>query len=256
MVSSRRSVAYITDSRNTTHPWHAIPYLIKDRNSFKQACAWFRWATITLPYQQSSFAWSSGDANDQTEERHTMYDDKDMDSKEAVHELRLHPRLRMFLSRPMLGERFPQQRGQGKVKERERPESRASSSTSRANHCLTPSTTTTSRFNKDHDDDHNDKYQEHRYKNSKCSRSRCCVSRRSCSCQEAGSHRKATVQGSGCAEEEISGGSQGQDGEICMRARQRPSLASPASTALRWRSRLYFISTSKHLLLVLNTTRS
>ena len=45
-------------------------------------------------------------------------------------------------------------------------------------------------------------------------------------------------------------------GEISVRARRRPSLASPASTALRWRSRLYFISTSKHLLLVLNTTRS
>ena len=52
MVSSGRSVAYITDSRDTAHPSHGIPYLIKDRNSFKQACAWFRWAMLALPYQQ------------------------------------------------------------------------------------------------------------------------------------------------------------------------------------------------------------
>ena len=86
MVSSGRSVVH---NRLTGHD-PSIPCLIKERDTFKQACAWFRWATIALPYLQSSFVWSSlsGDANDDTEERN-MHDDKD--SQEAVHDLRLHP---------------------------------------------------------------------------------------------------------------------------------------------------------------------
>ena len=51
------------------------------------------------------FVWS-GDANNNTEEEGD--DNDDAYGTETVDKLRLHPRLRVLLPRPVLGGRFPQ----------------------------------------------------------------------------------------------------------------------------------------------------